>query len=90
MAVTPNSKLLMMRVSPSAPISHFAVHHARFWHSDVIPRPGSGASNSCCFPTEVVAFSLWVTQWRWERARSHETEEGCSAGDSRPHGTQNS
>jgi hypothetical protein len=41
---TPNSKPLMMRVSPSAPISHFAVHHGRLWHSDAIPRPGSGAS----------------------------------------------
>ena len=45
--------------------------------------------NSCCFPIRVVAFSLLVTQWRWERVGSYETEEGCSAGDSRPHGSQN-
>src|SRR5215472_15949605 len=44
---------------------------------------------TCCFPNEVVALFLLVTQWRWVGAESNETEKGRSARNSRPHGAQN-
>ena len=41
------------------------------------------------FPMKLWHSHLLVTQWSGECAGTYETEEGCSAGDSRPHGTQN-